>query len=208
VMAMSSSPVSIVIAGVGGQGTVLMANVIAKAAINAGYDVKGMNTYGAAQRGGPVSSQIRIGNNVLSPRIGLREADVIVALEPAEALRASNTLRIGGRVLVNTEKVYPVEVLSGRAEYPSLAVVLNPLKKISGTFVKFNATKIAESAGSPITLNMVMLGSLAAFDVLQFSNDYLTSILEEELPKSVIDVNLKAFRLGYNFVSKKKVKCH
>ncbi len=201
---MASKTVSIVIAGVGGQGNVLMANVIGKAAIKAGYNVKGTNTYGAAQRGGPVLSQIRIGSNVLSPLIGLREADVLVALEPAEALRAINLLKKGGTAIVNTERIYPVEVISGYTKYPALNDVLDPVKKVAKVFMEFNATKIAETAGGIITLNAVMLGALTATGVLPFPKDSVTSAIKEEVPKSAVDMNLKAFELGYELVSKKE----
>lgn len=197
---MTSRFTSIVIAGVGGQGSILMADIIGKAAINAGLDVKGMNTYGAAQRGGPVLSQLRIGERVFSPLVGLREAEAIVALEPSEALRVVNFLKKGGKVLVNTERIDPIEVISGLTKYPDLDTVLSPLKALSGTFIGFNATRMAESAGGLITLNVVMLGALTACGILPFSEGRVTRVLEEEVPRAVLPMNLKAFRLGFDFV--------
>jgi indolepyruvate ferredoxin oxidoreductase beta subunit len=186
----------VVIAGVGGQGTLLATRLIAETAINQKLNVRIGETYGMAQRGGPVMGHIQIGE-AYSPQIRPGEADALLGFELAEATRRGVTyLKQGGLAIVNSKKILPVEVISGMRKYPEEWELIKLLKRVSSKIAVFNATSLAEKAGDPIATNMVMLGALAASDVLPFGEKEITAMMKESIPARFLDLNTKAFKLG------------
>jgi indolepyruvate ferredoxin oxidoreductase, beta subunit len=186
----------IVIAGVGGQGTLLATRLIAETAIAEGLNVRIGETYGMAQRGGPVMGHIQIGE-AYSPQIRPGDADALLGFEIAEATRRGVTyLKQGGLAIVNSKKMPPVEVISGIRKYPEKGELLRLIKKVSGKVVVFDATALAEKAGDPIATNMVMLGALAASGTLPFSETKITATMKASIPARFLELNTKAFKLG------------
>lgn len=186
----------VVIAGVGGQGTLLATRLIAETAIKQGLNVRIGETYGMAQRGGPVMGHIQIGETY-SPQIRPGEADALLGFELAEATRRGVTyLKQGGLAIVNCKKIPPVEVISGMRNYPEKDELVKLLKKVSSKVAVFDATSLAEKAGDPIATNIVMLGALAASGILPFGENDITTMMKESIPARFLELNTKAFRLG------------
>jgi len=186
-----------VISGVGGQGTLLASRLLAMASISAGLNVKIGETYGMAQRGGPVMGHIQIGGMAHNPQIRKGKADVLVGFEPAEATRRGVTfLKDGGQALVNTRVTAPVEVISGMVPYPDMGELMGLLGKVTDRLVAFDATSLAEEAGDPIATNVVMLGALTESGELPFSEETMLSTLRDSLRPQFLELNMKAFDLG------------
>jgi indolepyruvate ferredoxin oxidoreductase beta subunit len=187
----------IVISGVGGQGTLLASRLLAEASINAEMNVKIGETYGMAQRGGPVMGHVQIGGTAYNPQIRKGEADALLAFEPAEATRRGVTyLKKDGLALINSRPTAPVEVISGMIPYPKLNELKGLLKKVSEKLYYFDATELAEKAGDAIATNVVMLGALSASEVLPFKEEILLTTLEKSLHPRYLELNLRAFKLG------------
>lgn len=187
----------LVIAGVGGQGTLLASRLLAESAIREGLPVRIGETYGMAQRGGPVMGHMQIGGEASSPVICPAEADALLGFEEAEAVRRGVTyLRKGGLALVNSRRLPPVEVISGIAEYPSSESLMSFLSEITENIVSFDATRRAEEAGDPIATNIVMLGALCTSGCLPFSEDTVLDVLRDSIRKQYHATNLRAFELG------------
>jgi indolepyruvate ferredoxin oxidoreductase beta subunit len=191
--------VKVVISGVGGQGTLLASRILAEASINAGLSVKIGETYGMAQRGGPVMGHIQIGGKAYNPQIRKGEADALVAFELAEATRRGITyLKEDGLALVNSRITAPVEVISGMVPYPPKNKLLSLLNKVTKNVYDFDATKLAEEAGDSIATNVVMLGALSKSGVLPYDEEILLKTLEESLHPRFLELNMRAFNLGKN----------
>jgi indolepyruvate ferredoxin oxidoreductase beta subunit len=187
----------IVVAGVGGQGTLLASRLLAESAIRVGLPVKIGETYGMAQRGGPVMGNIQVGGEPHNPQIREGEADVLLAFEPAEAVRRGVAfLKKGGLALVNTRVTAPVEVISGMAAYPRMEDLMALLGEVTHRIVSFDATALAEKAGDPIATNVVMIGALAASGVLPFGKETVLQVMKESLRPRYYGLNLRAFQLG------------
>ena len=185
---------SILLCGVGGQGTILMSKVMTAGFVSAGYDVKMSEVHGMAQRGGSVSTQVRYGDKVYSPIIGRGEADVLVAFEKMEAVRYAELLKPGGTALINDYEIMPLPVSSGAAQYPQ-----NTIEEMRRAFhVKLiPATEIAKSLGNLRCTNIVLLGAL----VRAFSLEAIDwkAALAESVPQKVLALNSAAFDAGYGF---------
>ncbi|MBN1323016.1 MAG: indolepyruvate oxidoreductase subunit beta [Methanotrichaceae archaeon] len=186
------TPIDVTIVGVGGQGVILISEVLGRAAAMAGVPVRGAETHGMAQRGGSVINHTRIGSK-LSPMIAEGGANVLLALEPAEALRFGHFLSPGGVAIVNTAPVHPITVTTGACAYPDIESLLAPLRRV-GNVWSMNATALALQAGTPQAMNVVMLGALSRY--LPLPEDLLLDALKEVVPPKYLDVNLTAFRLG------------
>ena len=171
---MSTLPsLNILVCGIGGQGVMTAAEILAQTAIDAGFDVKKTEIAGMAQRGGVVTSHVRIGPKVLSPVIAPGEADILAGFEIAEALRWSDQVRPGGRIVVNTQRAVPPVVSGGLYAYPE-----DPLAQLRATGVRVtavNAAEIAASLGDRRLGNSVMLGALAG------ALPFLPEALEEKI---------------------------
>jgi len=183
---------SLLLVGVGGQGTILVSKILSQGFVKAGYDVKMSEIHGMSQRGGSVTTQIRFGEKVYSPSIGKGEADLIVSFEKLEAARYIELLKENGRLIVNNEEMYPLPVLSGLAEYPD--GVLDNLEDNIDNITVVEARKIAEELGEPRSQNIVILGALVK--ALELEDIEWKELIKENLPEKVHDVNIKAFERG------------
>lgn len=185
---------SILLAGVGGQGTILMSNVFTAGLVAAGYDVKMSEVHGMAQRGGSVSTQIRYGSKVYSPIIGRGEADVLVAFEKMEAVRYAEFLKPSGMAVINDAEIIPLPVASGATKYPD-GVAEAMQKAFSVRIVP--ASRLAEKLGNVRCTNIVLLGALAG--VLELDNIDWKAALTETLPPKILKLNLDAFEAGFHY---------
>ncbi|MDK2815613.1 MAG: indolepyruvate ferredoxin oxidoreductase, beta subunit [Moorella sp. (in: firmicutes)] len=184
----------ILIAGVGGQGIILASRALASAAVTAGLPVRTAETIGMAQREGSVVSHVRLGVQEAGPLIPAGAADILLALEPAEACRNLKYLRPGGKALVSTAPVIPVLAALGSSPYPLDDILAYLQDNLPGCRC-LDALALAREAGSPRTLNLVMLGCLVNFG-LPFPADVLLAEALKLLPASVHDMNRRAFELG------------
>lgn len=184
---------NIMIVGVGGQGTLLASRILGKVAIKAGYDVKISEVHGMSQRGGSVTTYVKYSDKVYSPIIDKGEADIILAFEMLEALRAVPFLKIGGKLIANTQQMDPMPVITGAMEYPA------DIEKKIGEKLNLRAVdalSLAKEAGNIKAVNVVLIGILAkSTDV---AKEIWTETIKGTVPEKLLDVNLKAFELGYS----------
>ncbi len=181
---------TILLVGVGGQGTILAGNILATTAAEAGLDVKVSEIHGMSQRGGSVSTVIRVGEKVDSMVCDPGCADIVVAFEVVEALRAQQYLREGGTMFVNDEEIVPVSVNVGNFRMPEKAVLR--LDAIGA--VRIDAGEIARAAGSPRSTNVVLVGALST--ALPFAVEEWEDAIKRRVPPKTIDANLEAFARG------------
>lgn len=184
---------NIMIVGVGGQGTLLASRILGNAVISEGYDVKVSEVHGMSQRGGSVVTYVKYGDAVHSPVIDKGEADVILAFELLEAYRALPFLKKGGKIIVNNQKIDPMPVITGAAEYP--ADIADKLSALADTTV-VDALEIAKAAGNIKAVNVALIGVMAKSSDISY--DRWISTLKETVPEKFLELNLKAFELGYN----------
>lgn len=189
---------NLLISAVGGQGGLTLSRVIASAAVKIGLKVRVGETLGMSQRGGAVVSFVRMGEDVYSPLIPEGETDVLIGMEPIEALRAAKYVGSKTLAIVNTRAIKPVPVNLGLEEYPAIEKVLELLSKLSGKVINFDAYEIAKRAGSTRVVNSVMLGAIVASKVLPIPRETVLETLLESVPKGTEKINEAAFKLGEN----------
>jgi indolepyruvate ferredoxin oxidoreductase beta subunit len=191
-------PYNIVITGVGGQGNVMASRVLANMLVRGGYRVTIGETFGMSQRGGSVMSHIRVSSSaVWSPQIPKGRADLIVAIEPLEAIRVlADYGNPAVKVLVNMRPIYPVGVITGEAEYPSAETIREAVEALSEKACFLDATAEAIRLGNPILGNIVMIGAVAGLGVLPVDPERFAEVIRETMPASRIEANLEAFRIG------------
>ena len=194
---MTEKSYSLIIAGVGGQGNVLASNIVAEVALGDGYKVRVAETYGGAMRGGAVFSLVRFGEGIESPMIYEDSLDVLVGLEPTEALRQGvQYLSPNGEAIINTVPIMSADVNLGLAEYPGTEKIIESLRQLCRKVTSFDATAAARKAGSPRSLNMVMIGALAESKLLPFSSETFEQAILKRVPKGTEGANLGAFNAG------------
>lgn len=181
---------NILVVGVGGQGTLLTSRILGNLALNNGYDVKLSEVHGMAQRGGSVVTHIRFGEKVYSPLVEIGQADVIVAFEKMEALRWLHFLKKDGVMIVNTQEIDPMPVITGGAEYPS--DMNEQIKAKCEKTVFIDALSVARELGNFRVVNTVLLGELAKH--LEFDTEQWEKAIEITVPKKTIEINTKAFK--------------
>jgi indolepyruvate ferredoxin oxidoreductase beta subunit len=191
---------NMVLAGVGGQGILLAAEILGTAAVKEGFDVRVSEVHGMAQRGGAVVSMVRIGEKVFSPLILEGEADVILGFEPIETLRNAKYASEKTVIMVGDERIPPPVLTLKGESYPKMDVILERLKVFSEKIVTIEASKLAYEAGSPMVQNVVMLGALAAAGKTPIKKENFMEALRELLPAKYLNVNVKAFELGYQYI--------
>ena len=182
---------SVLLAGVGGQGTILMSRVFTAGLISAGFDVKMSEVHGMAQRGGSVSTQVRYGEAVFSPIIGRGEADVLVAFEKMEAVRYAEYLKPGATAVINDQAILPLPVATGAAEYPEGLIAAMQAKFRT---IVVPASDIAGRLGSPKSTNIVLLGALVR--VLMLETFDWRAAIGQTVPARALELNLAAFAAG------------
>ena len=185
---------SILLVGVGGQGTILISKILSAGLAQMGYDVKMSEIHGMSQRGGSVTTQIKYGENVYAPNIGAGEADMIICFEKSENLRALPYLKKGGTIITDDHEIYPMPVLTGAASYPHDAI--DVLSAAVPNVRTVRAAAAAESLGNVRAQNIVLLGALV-------KSMELTGVDWEELvaryvPAKAKELNLAAFLAGFN----------
>jgi indolepyruvate ferredoxin oxidoreductase beta subunit len=181
---------TVLICGVGGQGTILAGDILAKTALASGMDVKLSEIHGMSQRGGSVNTIVRFGGKVLSPVTDLGQADCVLAFEATEALRHAPYLAEAGRLLASTESISPLTVQSGDEQMPP--DTLEFLKGIGADLI--DAKRLALAAGSPRSTNMVLLGALS--NTLPFDNAAWEEVIKNRVPPQTVEANLTALHLG------------
>lgn len=182
---------SIILVGVGGQGAILVSKVLTAGLVKAGFDVKMSEVHGMAQRGGSVSTQVRFGEKVYSPIIGLGQADILVAFEKMEAVRYAAFLKPNGIAIINDHAIVPMSVAAGQAQYPEGTV--QAMQKAFETVV-VDASGIAEELGNPRCQNIVLFGAMTK--ALKLDQVDWEEILRETLSPKILDINLTAFQKG------------
>ena len=183
---------NIMIAGVGGQGTLLASKLLGSLLIGQGYDVKVSEVHGMAQRGGSVVTYVRYGERVASPIIDRGEADILVAFELLEAARWAEYLRPEGVLIANTQQILPMPVITGAAVYPE--DLAERLREGCGRAVLVDALAPAEEAGSAKAVNVVLMGILST--VLGIPEAAWIAALERQLKPALVEMNKKAFYIG------------
>jgi indolepyruvate ferredoxin oxidoreductase beta subunit len=184
---------NIMIVGVGGQGTLLASRILGNAVIRMGYDVKVSEVHGMSQRGGSVVTYVKYGEKVYSPVIDNGEADIVLAFELLEAYRALPALKVGGQLIVNDQRINPMPVITGAAQYPE-----NILEKLSSKVntTAVDALALATEAGSIKAVNVVLIGVMAKNTDIPY--DVWVETIRTTVPPKFLDINLKAFDLGYH----------
>ena len=187
---------SIILVGVGGQGTILASKLLTTGLMNAGYDVKMSEIHGMSQRGGSVSSQVRYGEKVYSPVIEIGGADILVSFEKMEALRWLEYLKPEGKIVANNYRIDSMPVLTGKATYQEKEIE-EELKRLNATII--NAADKAEEMGNSKVMNIILLGALVKS--MELEDIDWENIIRENVKPKFIDINLQAFKNGMEMVS-------
>jgi len=186
---------NILLCGVGGQGTVLASRLIALAAMEKGFETKGAETIGMAQRGGSVVSHVRLGENIHSPLIPHKKADLIIGFEPAEAVRCLPYLKKGGCVIVCPKDIQPVTSSLMGGSYKG-SEMLEYLKQKVEKLIVVDGDEICRQCGSPKVLNVVLLGAAVASGETGITLEEMEKAVEKRVPEKFKEMNMKALRLG------------
>lgn len=190
---MAKNTVNIMIVGVGGQGTLLASRILGNITTSCGYDVKISEVHGMAQRGGSVVTFVRYGENVAEPIVEEGQADILIAFERLEALRYAHFLKKDGTIIVNNQRIDPMTVVTGAAEYPE-----NIIEGLSEKYnvISLDAMAEAEKMGNTRVFNTIILGVAASR--MEFSKETWIETIKSIVPPKTVDLNLKAFEVGYN----------
>ena len=191
---------TVMLCGVGGQGTILAADLLAKVAAGAGLDVKLSEVHGMSQRGGAVDTVVRFGEQVFSPTSDLGSVDHLVAFELLEARRQLPYVKSGGTVLVNRVSIAPLGVLIGQTTMPH--EVEDSLVRAGATLI--DANEMAARAGSPRSANVVLMGALST--ELPFDEKLWLQVIAMRVPPKTVEANLAAFHAGRRVMSGEVVR--
>lgn len=187
------------IAGVGGQGTVLASDILAEVGIRSGYDTKKSDILGLAVRGGSVVSHVQWASKVHAPVLDERDVDYLIGFEWLETLRRIAYVKPDGYILANDCRIDPMTVTSGQAEYPSKEAILSHLKRAAMTVETVSGTQTALDLGNVMCFNIVVLGALSR--IMGSKPDIWRDVVKDRVPAKVMDINLKAFDRGRDLVS-------
>lgn len=193
---------NIMTSGVGGQGLMLVSNILGLACAEFGLNIRTAETHGLAQRSGAIYTHIRIGDKVFSPLIPYGEADVLLGMETIETLRYIEFLKPNGAIILNNYLWYPVQstferVKNPEKSYVTFEVILTQLKKITQDIHVINALEIANKAGNPLTSNVVLLGALTRLQGFPVNLDQIKKVISNVVPKKALEANLIALQLGF-----------
>lgn len=198
----TSDTVSVAISGVGGQGVLTLAEVLAKAALNDGFNVRVGEIHGMAQRGGHVVCTVRIGDNVHGPIVDSGTANLLVGFEPVETIREIELIKTDGLVIMSSHVQYPVAVSMGKAEYPSEEEIRSIVRRFTSRIIEFDAFKLAKDAGSTRALNMVMLGAIIGTGITGITQESAIHAIRTSFPQRFEEINVKAATSGMEAVRK------
>ena len=185
---------NIMIVGVGGQGTLLTSRILGSIMLTAGYDVKLSEVHGMAQRGGSVVTFVRYGEKVAEPIVEEGQADVLIAFERLEAMRYVQYLKEDGVLIVNDQRIDPMPVVTGAAQYPE-NIIENLSKKYK--VYSIDAQSEALKMGNPKVFNIIVLGMAAKH--MNFTKEEWLDVIEKTVPPKTIDINKRAFIKGFDF---------
>ncbi len=183
---------NVMIVGVGGQGSLLASKLLGRLLLSRGYDIKVSEVHGMSQRGGSVVTYVRFGDKVYSPIIDKGEADFIVSFEVLEAARWTEYLKPGGRIITNTQKINPMPVIIGAAQYPE--DLIGKMTAAGLSVDAIDALTLAEEAGSSKAVNLVLMGRLSKY--FDFTQEEWLEAIEQSVPPKFLELNKKAFALG------------
>ena len=184
---------AIMIVGVGGQGTLLTSRILGYVAVNSGMDVKVSEVHGMSQRGGSVVTYVKMGDKVHSPIIEKNEADILLCFEQLEALRWIDYARKDASVIINTQKIDPMPVITGKAKYPEN--IIEKIKEDYPNVIAVLALEMAREGGSIKAVNVVMIGVMARS--IKVDKDIWIKAIENTVKPQFVDMNIKAFLAGY-----------
>ncbi len=185
---------SIMIVGVGGQGSLLASRIIGNVLLSQGFDVKVSEVHGMSQRGGSVVTYVKYGDKVYSPVIEKGEADIIMSFELLEAARWLSYLKKGGHLITSTQQLDPMPVITGAAQYPEN--ITDKLATLGADVISADALSLAQQAGNAKASNVVLIGLIAS--KMDFPDDVWISAIKQCVPEKFLELNLKAFELGKN----------
>ena len=192
-------PYNIYISGVGGQGIIKTSTVIGEASMKSNMPVVMSEVHGMAQRGGGVSTEMKIGE-AYSPIIENGSADILISFEPIEALRAIPKISCKTFVVVNKSPIYPFNLRESEISYPEVEIILEELDNKSMKVFALDADEIARESGHILSMNMVMLGSATAVNGFPLKKDVIIDSMVANLPEKSLNINLMAFEKGFDFV--------
>jgi indolepyruvate ferredoxin oxidoreductase beta subunit len=192
-------PYNIYISGVGGQGIIKTSTVIGEAAMKSSMPVVMSEVHGMAQRGGGVSTELKIGD-AYSPIIENGSADLLISFEPIEALRAIPKISGKTSVIVNKSPIYPFNLRKSEISYPDITATLDELKNKSKKVYALEADSIAKESGHILSMNMVMLGGAVAVKGFPLKKEIIIDSMKANLPEKSLDINMKAFEQGFDYV--------
>lgn len=188
---------NVLLSGVGGQGIILASKVLSAGLIEAGYDVKMSEVHGMAQRGGSVTTQVRFGEKVYSPIIGLGQADIIIAFEKMEGGKWLDHLNPNGKMVINDYKIPSAPILTGKVSYPE--GIIDEIKEKIGNVTVVKGMDLAKEAGNVKTMNIAIIGSLVKALGLDKEVNW-DEVIGKVVKEKFVDVNIKAFKLGMDAV--------
>lgn len=191
--------------GVGGQGLMLVSNILGLTCAEFGLNIRTAEVHGLAQRSGAIYTHIRVGDNVFSPLIPYGEADVLMGMEAIETLRYIEFLKPSGTIILNNYLWYPVQstferVKNPETSYVSFEVILAQLKKVTQEIHIINALELANHAGNPLTSNVVLLGALTKLKGFPVNIDQIKKVISNAVPKKALEANLRALQLGFEAI--------
>ena len=198
--------VDILMAGVGGQGIILASDALAETALRSGYDVKKSDSLGMAQRGGSVTSHIRLGDHVFAPTIKTGSADFLLAFERLEAARWASYLNPAGTALVNDQAIPPLSVLGDATAYPSRQDAERIIREYTDNVFFLPGPEIAGELGSHRVLNTLLLGVLSSYLTMEEST--YVEVISQRVPSGFLELNLRAFARGREEALRRRPACH
>jgi len=197
---------NIVLAGVGGQGTILAAEILGAAAVKDCLNVRVSEIHGMAQRGGAVTSNVRIGERVLSSTVLEGQADVLVGFELLETLRNLKFASEKTLVIMSDERISPTELAAKNIDYPSMDKILEKIHRFTKKVIIVPTEKLSKQAGSILTRNVILIGALAATGKIPIKTESLMEALKELVPAKQLEMNIKAFKLGFEYAKQKVIQ--
>lgn len=195
---------NIILAGVGGQGTLLAAEILGMAAVQDGLNVRVSEIHGMAQRGGAVVSSVRIGESVMAPTVIDGQANILLGFEPLETIRNLKYASEKTLVIMNPQRIPPTHLAIKDLKYPSIEEVKQKIHRFTERLVVVRASELAKVAGSGLTQNSVLLGALSAVTEFPIKSENVIDALKQVVPAKYVETNVKAFHLGYGVMKKEE----
>ncbi len=193
---------NVLIAGVGGTGVLTIAHILGSSALSAGLRVVQSELHGMSQRGGSVSTHLRMGTHVYSPTFPDSTGDLLVGMEPIETLRNIQSVRNTGCIIFNNYKIRPLSLSILKTEYPSLDLIVQQMKHFCQNVYSIDATAIAKELGASIVANIVLLGAAMAKGSIPINSETVIEEIKNTVPERFIDLNMQAFQAGLKAVNK------